>query len=99
MTCNASLPEASPAFELHFPSLFGSSRSMSFPCDAKGCVALDALSDRARNNYLLARALMGRDFGFPTVEASQALRPQALSVLHPLRVRSIKTVLASMAVQ
>jgi hypothetical protein len=32
---------------------------------------MDSLSERALNNYLLARALMGRDYGWPSVLASQ----------------------------
>ena len=40
---------------------------LSFPCDADGNVPLDALSDRARNNYLFARAVVGRDYATPAV--------------------------------
>lgn len=64
-------PSAEPsAFELRFPSLCGAGRGLSFPCDASGLVQMDRLSERARNNYLLARALMGRDYGWPSVQAS-----------------------------
>ncbi|MDR6536014.1 hypothetical protein [Variovorax soli] len=59
-----------PAFELRFPSLSGTGRALSFPCDASGSVHMDSLSARALNNYLLARALMGRDYGWPSVQAS-----------------------------
>jgi hypothetical protein len=59
--------DASPQFELRFASLFGKGPSLCFPCDAEGSVILDALSDRARHNYLFARALMGRDYGAPHV--------------------------------
>ena len=38
-----------------------------FPCDEAGTVEMNTLSDRARDNYLLARALVGRDFHSPTV--------------------------------
>lgn len=55
------------AWELRFPSLFHEGRALSFPCDAKGHVELDALSARARNNYLYARAVMGREYGTPAV--------------------------------
>lgn len=65
--------EPHQAFELRFPSLSCTGPALSFPCDAAGSVALDALSHRARNNYLLARALMGRDYGSPRVlEAAAA---------------------------
>lgn len=63
--------EPQKAFELRFPSLFCAGRALSFPCDATGSVAIDALSNRERNNYLLARALMGRDYGAPRVLASR----------------------------
>jgi len=59
------------AFELHFPSLRLASPALSFPCDARGEVWLDALSERARGNYLFARALMGRDYGMPTVQETR----------------------------
>lgn len=55
-------------FLLKFASLFTAGRSLSFPCDAKGAVALDRLSDRARNNYFFARVTVGRDFANPVVE-------------------------------
>lgn len=55
------------AFQLRYFSLFDSGRGFSFPCDAQGHVDLDSLSDRARNNYLYVRALVGRDFSVPTV--------------------------------
>jgi len=59
---------APSAFELRFPSLSGTGRALSFPCDASGLVQMDSLSARARNNYLLARALMGRDYGWPSLQ-------------------------------
>lgn len=59
------LPDAS--FELRFTSLFNEGRGLSFPCDAGGRVDLDALSEQARNNYLFARAVIGRDYAFPAV--------------------------------
>ena len=65
-------PDSSAApsvFELRFPSLSGTGRALSFPCDASGSVQMDSLSERARNNYLLARALTGRVYGWPSVQA------------------------------
>jgi hypothetical protein len=50
------------AFELRFQSLFHQGRAMSFPCDAEGHVDLDALSERARENYFYARAVVGREY-------------------------------------
>jgi hypothetical protein len=54
-------------FELRFQSLFDSGRGFAFPCDPKGCVDLDQLSDKARNNYLYARAMVGRELSVPAV--------------------------------
>jgi hypothetical protein len=54
-------------FEVRFLSLFQVGRGFAFPCDPHGHVDLDALSDRARSNYLFARALVGRDFAPPAV--------------------------------
>jgi hypothetical protein len=57
-------------FELRFQSLFDSGRGYAFPCDPQGHVDLDRLSDRARNNYLYARAMVGRELSVPAVRAS-----------------------------
>lgn len=58
------------SYELRFDSLFIEGRGMSFPCDAAGQVDLDALSERARCNYLYARAVVGREFSTPAVRVS-----------------------------
>lgn len=55
------------AYELRFQSLFHEGRALSFPCDAQGKVELDALSERARQNYLYARAVVGREYFTPAV--------------------------------
>lgn len=60
-------PELEPAYELRFEPLSNQGRSMAFPCDGQGHVDLDTLTDRARENYLYARAVIGREFGFPAV--------------------------------
>lgn len=57
-----------PAYQLRFESLFDAGRALAFPCDDHGQVALDNLSDRARRNYLYARAVVGREFATPRVE-------------------------------
>jgi hypothetical protein len=57
----------SAGFELRFRSLFNEGRALAFPCDSQGRVELDALSDRARHNYLYARAVVGREFATPAV--------------------------------
>lgn len=61
---------ASTAYQLRFQSLFNEGRALVFPCDAQGRVVLDELSDRARNNYLYARAVVGREFAYPAVHAT-----------------------------
>jgi hypothetical protein len=61
--------ELQQAFELCFQSLCHAGRALAFPCDAKGAVPLDELSSRARDNYLFARAVVGREFAAPVVRA------------------------------
>ncbi|MBV8500647.1 MAG: hypothetical protein JO006_02900 [Paucibacter sp.] len=61
---------ASPKFLLRFQSLFHSGRALVFPCDAKGDVPLDTLSERARQNYLFARAVVGHEYATPVVTTS-----------------------------
>jgi hypothetical protein len=57
-------------FELRFQSLFHEGRALAFPCNAAGAVDLDTLSAKARDNYLYARATVGRDFAVPAVRYS-----------------------------
>ena len=54
-------------YEIRYMPLSGRSPELSFPCDARGQVELDALSDRARNNYLYARAVVGLEYAAPAV--------------------------------
>jgi hypothetical protein len=65
---------ASPAYQLRFRSLFHPGRAYVFPCDDRGQVDLDRLSERARNNYFFARAMVGRDLAYPSVELTPAER-------------------------
>ncbi|HWH82594.1 MAG TPA: hypothetical protein VNU71_10185 [Burkholderiaceae bacterium] len=58
------------AYEIRFQSLFHEGRALSFPCDEQGRVALDQLSERARENYLYARAVVGREFAHPMVQVA-----------------------------
>jgi hypothetical protein len=60
------LPVVAP-FEVRFNSLFSPGRALAFPCDDRGRVDLDALSERARNNYLFARATVGREHAMPCI--------------------------------
>ena len=68
---NVSAPSQTIAvYELRFQSLFDEGRAFAFPCDAAGHVDMDALSDRARANYLYARAVIGMEVAMPAVRAS-----------------------------
>jgi hypothetical protein len=61
------LAESVQAYEIRFPSLFREGHALAFPCDRHGHVNLDGLSERARGNYLYARAMVGREFATPRV--------------------------------
>lgn len=63
---------SSSLFQLCFRSLFDPGRGYAFPCDQAGRVDLDSLSQDARNNYLYARAMIGRELSVPEVEATGA---------------------------
>lgn len=52
---------------LRFESLFHAGRGLSFPCDERGQVLLDLLSDQARANYLFARAVVGHEYATPVI--------------------------------
>jgi hypothetical protein len=56
--------------ELRFRSLFDPNRGLAFPCDGNGRVDVHALSEPACCNYVLARALVGRDYCEPIVVPS-----------------------------
>ena len=61
------MPLMSDDYELRFESLFHAGRALAFPCDASGGVRLDSLSEKALQNYLFARAVVGRDYASPTI--------------------------------
>jgi len=58
---------AQACYELRFANLFNRGRGYAFPCDAQGHVNIDELTDRARTNYLFARAVVGTELSAPTV--------------------------------
>jgi hypothetical protein len=60
-------PVFNSLYEARFCSLFNGGDEVTFPCDAQGKVNLDGLSNRVRNNYFYARALIGREFAEPVV--------------------------------
>lgn len=59
-------------WELRFDPLYAGGRGFVFPCDAHGQVDMGALSQQAFNNYLYARAMMGREVACPDVRPSRA---------------------------
>lgn len=64
-------------FQLSFRSLFNSGRGYAFPCDERGHVDMVCMSERARNNYLFARAMVGRDLSPPAIEMIAVREPVA----------------------
>jgi hypothetical protein len=56
-------------FQLCFRSLFGHGRMFSFPCDREGHVDMDGLTEKMRNNYFFARAMVGRELQAPAIVA------------------------------
>jgi len=61
------LSQQRPQYQIRFQSLYNEGRALTFPCDAQGRVEMDALSEKARMNYLYARAVVGREFAAPAV--------------------------------
>ncbi len=55
-------------FELRFESLFNAGHDYAFPCDARGQVNMDTLTDRALANYLFVRGAVGHEFLTPLVQ-------------------------------
>lgn len=62
------MESSSSQFQLCFRNLFDNGRGYAFPCDPEGHVDLDRMSERARNNYFYARAMIGRELAYPAVE-------------------------------
>jgi hypothetical protein len=60
----------SGCFQLCFRSLDDGGHDFAFPCDPTGQVDLDNMSERSRNNYFYARAMMGREVAYPAVEVA-----------------------------
>ena len=68
MLQSSSVPAAA-SHEIRFQSLFKPGRALTFPCDREGHVDLDNAGERLRNNYLYARAMLGREYAMPVVWA------------------------------
>ncbi len=58
-------------FELRFQPLIRDGRMLAFPCNPQGRVDLDTVSDRTKNDYLFARAMIGRDYAVPVIQQLQ----------------------------
>ncbi len=57
--------------EIRFQSLFHEGCALSFPCDEQGHVDLNTLQPLALDNYLFARATVGREFAVPAITDTQ----------------------------
>jgi hypothetical protein len=57
----------STRYELRFRPLRGRGTSLSFPCNDRGCVDMDALEAARLRDYLYARAVIGFEFACPAV--------------------------------
>jgi hypothetical protein len=68
MNTTATSSSQSQCYVLRFDSLFHEGRGYAFPCDARGRVDIDRMSDRARNNYFFARTVIGREVTLPSVQ-------------------------------
>ena len=65
-----SLPISNARHLIRFQSLKDERLALEFPCDAEGRVELDRLRDKARDDYLFARAVVGGEFRRPAVVPS-----------------------------
>jgi len=72
MTFNLPTVSMGSGFELRFIDLFNRGHAFAFPCDAQGHVDMASLSERARSNYLFARAVVGRQLSRPCVVAIES---------------------------
>lgn len=63
----STLEAGAARYELRFTGLFDRGHGFAFPCDATGRVDLDRLSDCVRQNYLYARAVIGRELSLPVI--------------------------------
>ncbi len=74
---------AAPSFQVRFKDLLGLGRELVFPCDSHGRVDLDALSERSREQYFFARAMVGRGYSPPRLEGKhEPDEMAAISVSH-----------------
>jgi hypothetical protein len=79
MNASAASHKIHSAHELWFRDLCNVGRAFAFPCDAVGHVDIDGLSERGRNNYFYARAVVGNQLAFPTVQQACDAHPNRQS--------------------
>lgn len=60
-------PVCEDHYELSYLTRIGGDGGYSFGCDAQGTVDMNAMTERARNNYLYARAVVGIELQRPTI--------------------------------
>jgi hypothetical protein len=60
-------PTPAHSHRLCFAALGTGGRTFDFPCDSDGHVDLDRLSERSRNDYFFARAVVRTAFARPSV--------------------------------
>jgi len=54
-------------YELRFVGITPYRSDVAIPCDARGSVDINRLSEPMRNHYFFARMVVGREFRAPTV--------------------------------
>jgi hypothetical protein len=54
-------------YEIYYRPLADTQSALHFPCDVRGHVELDELSPESVENYLYARAMVGRDYALPAI--------------------------------
>jgi hypothetical protein len=73
--CDGASPATQGAhYELRYQPFVDDGRVYAFPCDLEGHVDIDTLSEAAKLDYMYARALVGREFAMPDVQALAAQR-------------------------
>ena|SRR5690349_18773622 len=91
----AMLEPTPSSFQLCFRSLFHGGRSFAFPCDNKGQVSLDTMSERVRNDYFYARAMVGRELEPPAMKtpavSEEGRRHVPIKGSYPIRIDLPKT--------
>jgi hypothetical protein len=75
MTTASPSPTAG-CFQIRFRSAFLHGQSMAFPCDERGEVDMDLLSEAGRRDYLFARVITRRDCTAPEIVATPTHKNQ-----------------------